>query len=47
MTTKEAVLLYLQEHAGEPISGEKMTNFNLESYPIIKKRRLCHRFFYE
>ena len=24
MTTKEAVLLYLQEHAGEPISGEKM-----------------------
>lgn len=24
MTTKEAVLLYLQEHTGEPISGEKM-----------------------
>ena len=24
MKTKEAVLLYLQEHTGEPISGEKM-----------------------
>ena len=49
MKTKEAVLLYLQEHTGEPISGEimalalnKSRTSIWKAIQSLKKRRLLY-----